>query len=270
MDTNYKTLKGEKIMSEKQIVTKKSSAPALYGAVDKSLLDDLSSAEAGDFEFARLTVVQPTSKVPGKPGDIIDSNTNTKVVGVGEKLSFIPLWFFKSFSVSQQKPRKWIRNETKTPENATRSLFDNREDTEENVAVRWDERINLYVILAKDLDEALPTVYRILVKPSSFKEVKKLLMDWEIKKKTGQYPFVYQWAFTPTEASNDQGKFIVLQTTKEVDGDKQKQLTSEQFAGVQYWVKTLVQNRDAIMKVESKLADDVEEAAAPTDGGIKY
>lgn len=246
----------------KEIVKKDKDAGQLtnYGEVDQSLLNDLSSAEATDFEFARLTVIQPTSKIKGTFGDIIESNSNEAICKMGQKLSFVPLWFFKSYAVYETKPRKWLRNETKAASNAHRSLFDNRETTENNKPVKWEERINLYLILGKDLNEMIPTVYRLLVKPSSFKEVKKLLMDWEIKKKCGQYPFTYMWAMTPVEAQNDQGKFATLQTTMEKVEGKQAQITSDQFKGVQYWVKTLVANRDQIMKVESKLSetDDTE------------
>jgi hypothetical protein len=254
----------------KELQAKGEAGASIYGKVNEGLLDSLSSAEAGDFEFAKLTVVQPTSKIPGQPGDIIDSNTNEKVIGIGESLSFVPLWFFKSFSVSTIKPRKWKRNETKVPANATRSLFDNRESEEDGDKVRWTERVNMYIVLSKDLDEALPTVYRLLFKPSSFKEIKKLLMDWEIKKKTGQYPFVFAWKITPVLEENEEGKYVVLQVTKDVQGGVQGQVKPEQFEGVKYWVETLVKNGDQIKKVESKLADDVEGEAAPTPGSIGY
>lgn len=247
---------------EKQIVKKEAAPATIYGEVDKSLLNQLSSAEATDFEFARLTVIQPTSKIKGSWGDVIDSNSNEPIAKMNEKVAFVPLWFFKSYAIYETKPRKWKRNETKTATNATRSVFENREDKEENKPVKWEERINLYLILKKDLNEMIPTVYRLLIKPSSFKEAKKLLMDWEIKKRTGQYPFTSVWNFATTAEENDQGKFAVLQVTKEMTDGKQSQVTAEQFEGVQYWVKTLVENQASIMKVEAKLEEETEAVVA--------
>lgn len=256
----------------KEVAIKNSNAMAQYGDVDIGLLSELSSAEATDFEFARLTVVQPTSKIEGTWGDVIDSNTNQPIVKMNEQFAIVPLWFFKSYAVVQQKPqRKWLRNETKVAANAARSMFDNRETTEDiggkQVPVKWEERINLYLILAKDLNEQIPTVYRLLIKPSSFKEAKKLLMDWEIKKKCGQYPFTFQWKLKPTPQENEQGKFAAFEVVKDTAEGKQIQITPEQFKGVEYWVKTLVANRDQIMKVESKLAEEAEEVST---SGIKY
>ncbi len=247
---------------EKGLVKKEEKTGIALYETDQSLLDDLGSAEANDFEFARLTLVQPTSKIQGNAGEVIDSTTNEPVIKANEKLKIIPIWFFKSFSVTNPTTKKWLRNETKVPANAHRGLYENRLDEDGN---EWTERVNLYVILEKDLNDPIPTVYRMLIKRSSFKEVRKFLMDWEIQKKTKQYPFSFIWAIKPKLETNDKGKYFVLEFTKEMEAGARKRVTPDQLMAVEYWVRTLVTNKDAIMRVESKSEDAVETTGQPSD-----
>jgi hypothetical protein len=260
----------------KEVAVQKPNAPMIYGEMDSSLLDMLPQAESNDIEIPRLTMVQPTSKLEGNPGDVIDSTTNTKVISAGEKLKFVAIWFFKDYAISEVddkgREKKWLRNEPKSDANAMYSLMDNRFGEENGVSVTRKERLNLFVVRESDLaGDDLPRVYRIVLKPSSFKEAKKFLTEWDIQRRSRLVPFSYFWSVTPKVISNDKGKFAIYEFAKEMQDGKQRQVTQEQFQAVQFWVKTLSQNKETVMRqeVREEIETPVEDAQFET-GKLNY
>lgn len=238
-------------MAKSKEVTVKEAAPPAVFTMDAELEALLPRAESSDFDIPRLTLVQPTSKIDGSPGDVIDSTTNSKVIGLNQKLVFIPIWFFKDFTISEVESKKWRRNEPKTGDNAHYSLFDNRQGTDaDGVLVERKERLNLFVVQESSLGDELPRVYRMVIKPSSFKEAKKFLSEWDIQIRSRLIPFSFIWSVTPKQITNDKGKFCIYEFAKEMKDGKQRQVTAEQFESVRFWVKTLAQNKESVMKQE--------------------
>lgn len=241
----------------KEIQVKQASAPVAF-EMDADLQALLPRAESSDFDIPRLTLVQPTSKIEGSPGDVIDSTTNAKVIGLNQKLTFIPIWFFKDFSITEVESKKWRRNEPKSGDNAHYSLFDNRQGQDQDgVLVERKERLNLFIIQESSLGEELPRVYRLVIKPSSFKEAKKFLSEWDIQIRSRLAPFSFVWSITPKQITNEKGKFCIYEFAKEMADGKQRQVTPDQFQSVKFWVKTLAQNKDTVMKQEVR-DDEVE------------
>jgi hypothetical protein len=234
-------------------------APTDYGF---DAFADLPRAENSDFDIPRLILVQPTSKLDvGEKGDIVDSSDNSIVSSLGKKLTFVPVWFMKDYSISEVDSKKWRRNEAKTPANSHYSIFDNRLGADpDGVDVQRSERLNLFLVQETHLDQDLPRVYRMVLKPSSFKEAKKFLSEWDIQIRSRLCPFSYIWGVTPKEIRNEKGKFVILEFNKEMADGRQRQVTKEQFEKVQFWVKTLMANKD---KVEAASGPDDEEQATP-------
>lgn len=240
-----------------ELITKEHSLPSVTFEMDADLAALLPRAETSDFDIPRLTMVQPTSKLDGNPGDVIDSSTNEKVVSAGQKLVFIPIWFFKDFAITEVVTKKWRRNEVKVAANAGLGLFENREGQDaDGVLVRRSERLNLFVVQENSLGEDLPRVYRIVLKPSSFKEAKKFLSEWDIQIRTRQIPFSFLWSVTPKVISNEKGKFAIFEFAKEMKDGRQRQVTQEQFQAVQFWVKTLAQNKEQVMHQDVRDEDE--------------
>lgn len=235
-------------MAKKELVAKPDALPETH-VDDDDFMGFLPRAETSDFEIARLTLIQPTSKVEGTTGDIIDSSTGQKVSGLNEKLVFVPVWFFKDFSVTEVDSNKFRRNEPKTPDNAHFAFFDNRVSTDpDGVSVKRNERLNLFVVQESTLNEDLPRVYKILIKPSSFKEAKKFLSEWDIQIRSRIAPFQFLWSVTPKQITNEKGKFAIYEFAKVLDGKVQKRVTAEQLEKVKFWVKTLSKNQEAVQK----------------------
>lgn len=253
----------------KEVAKKEKNLPQTGFVMDAELEGMLPRAEQSDIDIPRLTLVQPTStKIDGNPGDVIDSTTNQKVVHAGQKLGFVPVWFFKDYSINEVDDKgrasKWLRNEPKIPANAHYSIFDNKFGEENGKKIGRFERINLFVVPeasldAADADDGLPRLYRVVLKPSSFKEAKKFLTEWDIQIRSRLVPFSYFWSITPKMISNEKGKFAIFEFAKEMKDGKQRQVTQSQFAQIQFWVKTLASNKEAVMRqqAEDEAADEV-------------
>lgn len=252
---------------EKAVAIKPEVLPAVVFQMDEELQALLPRAEQSDIEIPRLTVIQPTStQLEGNPGDLIDSNTKEKVVTKDQKLAFVPVWFFKDYAISEVDDKgraaKWLRNEPKTAENAAYSLFDNKYGEEDGKKIGRFERLNLFVMREDQMGgDDLPRVYRIVLKPSSFKEAKKLLTEWDIQIRSRLIPFTYMWSLTTKMISNEKGKFAIFEFAKEMSNGRQRQVTEDQFAQVQFWVKTLASNKEKVMAEDA--SDDIETEVAP-------
>jgi hypothetical protein len=242
---------------------------------DDDFMALLPRAESSDFDIPRLTLIQPTSKIEGAPGDIIDSATGEKVAGLGQKLVFACVYFLKDFSVSELDSKKFRRNEPKTPDNAHLSTFDNRISTDpDGVAVERKERLNIFVVQESTLDEDLPRVYRMILKPSSFKEAKKLLSEWDIQIRSRMNPIQFLWSVTPRQVTNEKGKYAVYEFQKEIKTEmvngvtlkKQRRVSVEALDKLKFWAKTLSQNEAKVLKAVATEDDEpkvVEQDAIP-------
>lgn len=260
-------------MSKKEIAIKEETALALP-QMDDAILAQLPQAEASDFKIPNLTLVQPTSKIEGNAGDIIDSSTKLKVCSINEKLVFVPLFFFKDFAIYEDTPeRKYLRSEPKTVANSHYATKDGRKGSEKNqdgkdVKVDRIERLNLYVILEKDLSEAIPQIYQYRFKGSSAAEAKKLLNFWTMAAHQRQYPYSFLWSVRPKLVTDQKGKYVVSEVAPEIEGDKRRQVNLEQFKVVDQWVKIILSNKDAITKKSAQVSDETETVVA--DSGMSY
>lgn len=232
----------------KELSTVESKVPANFDE-HEDIFEFLPRAETTDFDIPRLTLIQPTSKIEGSPGDVIDSVNGTKICGLNQKLVFAPVWFLKDFAVTEVDSKKFRRNEPKSMNNAHFAAFNNRIATDsDGVSVERKERLNIFLIQDSSLIEELPRVYRMILKPSSFKEAKKFLSEWDIQIRTRQNPTQFLWSVTPKQITNEKGKFVILEFAKEVKDGKQLRVSAEQGQKINFWVKTLMKNQDQVLK----------------------
>lgn len=227
--------------------------------MDADLAGLMPRAEARDFVIPRLTLIQPTSKIPGNPGDLQDSETKQAVASVGSEFHFVPIFFMKDIAITDKETGKWKRNEVKDSGNAHLTTFENRVGSDsDGKMVERKERLNLFVVKATDLEKQFPPLFRLILKPSSMKEAKKFITAWDLDLQCRQIPFAKIWCIKTKVEVNDQGKFAVCEFIKVMDGNNQKKITVEQLSPIKSWVKLLAANKE-----QAVAGTDEEETEAP-------
>lgn len=129
---------------------------------EASSMVPVSGATTQDLVIPRLMLMQNTSELVGdgraKLGDIVNSQTEEVIGGVGNPVEMIPLSMFKTwrvFDMSSGTP-KFLRQEEFTVENANHD----KEGKEGSVPVRWNLCYNFFMLLRKEVasGEAFPVL----------------------------------------------------------------------------------------------------------------
>lgn len=252
---------------EKDLVVKESNLPSVEVDFDLSLLAELPTAEASDYKIPALVLVQPTSKVAGNAGEIIDGGSGMVLTSANKKLEFVPLWHWKTWKktfISEKGDRKSLGSVPATAANA--HFRQEREVPVEGGIERREECTNVFMMLTKDLSSAMPMLYVMRFKGMAQPEAKKLLTFSTNAINFKQLPFSYVYSITPHLITNDKGKFYVPTIQNEVDGGNFKQITGADLQIVADWVKVIAKNKNAMTgQVEAKL-DEAEDSSYQSDG----
>lgn len=226
--------------------------------------DDFASmpqAEASDYKIPVLTVIQPTSKLEGTPGDVLDSNTKQKIFGKDESINFVPLWFYKDFAVyehSNGQRGKYVRREARTSINIPFEKYDNRIQLDPGgKEVIYMLRTCFFVILEKDLLSAMPQIYLLRYKGVSIAEGKNLIMCWDKAMRTKARPYSFVSSVTPKMETNEKGKFIVLRTSNVIENNTVKQVEGDALVAAYNWHRMIAQNQESMA---AKAGEDLDEA----------
>lgn len=245
--------------SNKQVVIKE-AAEIVAVDFDMDLLGELPKADANDYKIPALVLIQPTSKVAGNAGEIVDGGSGMVLTTVNKKLEFIPLWSWKTWKktfVSDKGDRKSLGSEQFSPQNA--HYRTDREVQVEGGIERREECTNIFLMLAKDLGGTMPMLYVMRFKGMAQPEAKKLLTFSTNAINFKQLPFSYVYSLTPHLITNDKGKFYVPVIQNEVDGQEFKQIKGKDLQVVADWVKVIIKNKNAMTgQMEAKL-DEVED-----------
>lgn len=230
---------------------------------DMDLLGELPKADANDYKIPALVLIQPTSKVQGNAGEIIDGGSGMVLTSVNKKMEFVPLWSWKTWKktfVSDKGDRKSLPAEQFSSSNAHYRA--EREVPVEGGIERREECTNIFLMLTKDLGGTMPMLYVMRFKGMAQPEAKKLLTFSTNAINFKQLPFSYVYSITPHLVTNDKGKFYVPVVQNEIDGSNFKQISGKDLQIVADWVKVIIRNKNAMTgQVEAKL-DEVE------DGGF--
>lgn len=249
----------------KEVATVKTSgALALPEDFDQSFLDMLPEVDAQDFKIPSIQIVQPTSKLPGNQGDLIDSNTKQKLCGAGEKLSLVPLWFFKTYQVfihDAKGGRKWIRTETAGPANAHYRTERELPMPNGEKEVR-QEITNIFCLLEKDLSSDMPQIYVFRFKGKSSPEAKKLLTFWTMTKGAKKIPYSFLFEVTPELVTDDKGKYVVAKVSNKIIDKNYAQISGDQLRVAHDAVKMIVANQQAMTAKTVATTDEDESIEA--------
>lgn len=251
---------------EKDLVVKESNLPSTEVDFDLSLLAELPTAEASDYKIPALVLIQPTSKVAGNAGEIIDGGSGMVLTTANKKLEFVPLWHWKTWKktfVSDKGDRKSLGSVQATAVNA--HFRQEREVPVDGGIERREECTNVFLMLTKDLASPMPMLYVMRFKGMAQPEAKKILTFSTNAINFKQLPFAYVYSATPHLITNDKGKYYVPTIQNETDGDKFKQISGQDLQIVADWVKIIAKNKNAMTgQVEAKL-DDIEDLGHQAD-----
>lgn len=243
----------------KKELVKKETNEVVAVDFDMSLLGDLPSAEASDYKIPALLLVQPTSKVAGNAGEIIDGGSGQVLTTVNKKLEFVPLWFWKTWKrtlITPKNERKNLPSEQVTASNM--HYRQEREVVVEGGIEKREECTNVFMMLPKDLGSPMPTLYVFRFKGMAQPEAKKLLTFWTNAKNYKQIPFSYVFSMTPSLITNEKGKFYIPTISNEVEGDAYKKISGPALQIVADWVSIIAKNVTAMTGQVEKKLDDAE------------
>lgn len=251
----------------KKEVSVKAKAEVAEIDFDMSMLSDMPTAGAEDYKIPALILIQPTSKVPGNAGEIVDGGSGIVLTSVNKKLEFVPLWFWKTWKRTLYFGKDERRNLPSVqygPENAhwrheKRVAVDGGEELRE-------ECMNWFLMLTKDLSGGMPLLYSMRFKGWAQPEARKLATFYTNSIGFKQLPFSYVYSMTPTMQTNDKGKFYVPVINNEVTGPNEyKRIEGADLQVVANWVKIIQANKAAMTgQAESKLdAEASTEYSAP-------
>jgi hypothetical protein len=192
----------------------------------KELMDMMPKAEAKDLSIPTILTVQTTSEfVEGdvKAGDIINRDTLQVLGGVGKKLNFIPLTFFKSWQHFSRLEGKqtWLNEEMYTGQSYPW--------TEEGAGpggadLIHDETYSFYVLLESELTNAMATPYLLKLKRTSAGEAKKLVTAMDRAKNAFIEPWSLIFSIETSKEKGEKGVYFVTVVNPVVDGTSTKRL----------------------------------------------
>lgn len=243
-----------------EIVNKQTGEVMDVNQAAMGVLDDLPSADASDYRIPNLVILQPTSKLAGNAGEVVDLNTKQVVSAGGKPLNFVPLWFFKTWEIFHEDKagnREYQRKELVTAKNAMWKW----EEQQGDIKIKRHLNTNLFLILEKDLDSAMPQLYMFKFRGKSSVEGKKLLTFWTNAKNYKQIPFSYVFAITPTLITDQKGKYYIASLGNVVDGDKYRQIEGKKLEVALGWVEMIKTNLAAMTSAQMAAEEtEVEEA----------
>ncbi len=238
--------------------------------VPEGYFDELPSADASDYRFPHLVVVQPTSKLEATAGEIVDLNTKQVLGSDKAPLNFVPLWFFKTWEIYHEKgdDREFIAKEVFTPKNAMWKWEEKvNEGTKDEYRIRRYLNINVFMVLEKDLSSPMPQIVVYKFKGTSANEGKKLLTFWTNARNYKQLPFKYVWSLTPKVTMGDQGKYYVMQAAAVMAGDQHKQIEGDALNTAFGLVELIKKNAEAMTSAQLAVDDAAAEGSSAVDAG---
>lgn len=247
-------------MAKNKELTVKESAPVAELDLDQSFFDSLPDVAPEDFKLPAIQIVQPTSNLPGNPGDLIDSNSKMALTTKNEPLALVPLWFFKSYQAFLHTPdgkRKWLRTENESPSNAHYrterevSLGDGSKEVRQEVT-------NIFCLLEKDLDSDMPSIYIFRFKGKSAPEGKKILSWWQQCKGARVIPFSFVFTATPELIADEKGKYVVVKVANKVENGARMQISGEKLRVAHDAVKMII-SQQSVMTAKAVAQTDDEE-----------
>lgn len=218
--------------------------------------------ESSDLMIPVLLLQQNTSEAVGnekaKLGDILNSQTEQVVGGIGHPVELIPLRLFKTirvYSMAEGKP-KFMREEPLSAQNE-KMPFEGTEEVEgKKVPVKRYLNFNFFVLLKKEIesDEAFPLIVRF--KSTSMPAGKQLATQMFKMAALGRLPYSKTVKLNVKKEKKDTnffGVFTVEQGDNATDKDK---------AEAQKWLAMLA-------SVTYKVDDREEEADLSAAGPAK-
>lgn len=163
-------MKGKK-MTKKEVAKVEAEAHALANPMEEFEVWGAENVESRDLRIPRLYLMQPMSELVGEgkaqPSEVISSVTSEVIVPKNGQISFVPIYMFKDWQITQKVGNKfeYLCIEPYTPTNAGRPW-----DFEiGGVAHQANQGFNFLVMLEKDLGQPGSLPYMLTLRRSSFK-----------------------------------------------------------------------------------------------------
>lgn len=242
-------------MAKKEVMNKETGE--LVNAEYADMLDDLPSADSSDYRIPNLCIVQPTSKLPNKAGEIVDLNAKRVMAPEGGSIRFVPIWFYKSWDIFLERPngeRKYLGKEVFGPSNALWKWEEpHAEGKRKNML-----NTNVFLILEDDLTSSMPQLYMFRFRGKSANEGKDLMTFWTTAKNYKQLPFSFVFSIAPTLVTDQKGKYYVAKLTKVIENEKHKTISGDALKVAAGWVNMVHKNLSAMTSAQLAAEDEVD------------
>lgn len=244
----------------KEVQTKETKETNLPAEM-MELMGALPEVDPRDILIPSLFLLQPTSKIDGTTGAIIDRLTGQELGGNGDKINFVPITFFKTWEHfkydAAQKNKNWVGQELVTPENANLPWT----ETKDGVKIDHDQVLNFYVFLEKDATDPMGMPYLIKFKRTSYDSGKKLLTFMKRIVAAQMEPWSVVFSVDSVLEKSDEGKYYWLGVEPVMEKNQHKRIPANNMDAIRRWAKIVTTNTRDLAK--RNIAEDRPDAPMP-------
>lgn len=193
--------------------------------------------DAKDVVIPRISLMQGLSEAVAdghaNMGDIVNSVNYEKLGGKDSPVDIIPLKLFKTVTESVQRDGSWEYVKTYQWDALSANLPLEDKDPEGN-AIKRDRCLNVYCLVAKELEAGTAFPYLLTFRRTSFMAGRKLSTHLSKAAFMKQYPWSHVLGLTCNLVKGDKGNYYVYDVVV-----KRRSTMPEQLAGAE-WARMVV------------------------------
>ena len=222
----------------KEVTTKQSNQAAVFNAT--SLLNMAPKADMKDIKFSKIKIHQGTTTGrKGMVGDIYETTTTTTLVGPGEKLSFVPITYYKRWFHNEKGPKD------SQPKPTGQSAFENDNQFEwktvqaDGTEIRNIRSVCFFAMLEKDLEDPSAFPCLIMLYSTNFTAAgRDLITRYEQLRAVGIEPWLNVFTLETQQAKDKPHQIFKVMPKSDKNGQVQVSKKHEQT--MRKWAQTVL------------------------------
>lgn len=251
----------------KEVTVKQSNSVSAFNA--SSLLNMAPKADMKDIKFSKIKIHQGTTMGrKGMVGDIYETTTSTTLVGPGEKLSFVPITYYK----------RWFHNEKKPGENQPKpkgqtafeheNQFKWKEVKADGTEIGNIRAVCFFAMLEKDLDDPSAFPCLIMFYSTNFTAAgRDLITRYEQLRAVGIEPWLNVFTLETSQAKDKPHQ--IFKVMPKADKNGQVTVDKKYVDTMRKWAQTVLTMQAEGTLTSIKEVDDVIDTAEVDAGSAR-